>query len=353
MKKTLISLLKFLVFFGVGALILYLLYSNLNASYQEQCRLDGVPADECSLLQKLLTDFREADVFWLCMVLLTYLLSNVSRAIRWKSLIKPLGHDVSFWNSFHSIMLGYFANLGLPRMGEMLKPISLSRYEKIPFEKVMGTVVTDRILDFLMLFIVIGIALASEFDILWSWLNENMNLTEKGQSIFGNPIVQGILVVGVLAGLGVLIFRKRLMATNLYRKVEKIILGFWEGVISIRKVDNLAAVLGHSVFIWLMYFSMTWLCMFAFQPTEHITMIQGLMVFVFGALGMVVPSPGGMGTYHLMIMAGLTIYGVEAVDGFSFANILFFAIQIFGNILFGIIALIALPIINRDSPKGV
>ena len=82
-------------------------------------------------------------------------------------------------------------------------------------------------------------------------------------------------------------------------------------------------------------------------------MIQGLMVFVFGALGMVVPSPGGLGTYHLMIMAGLTIYGVEAVDGFSFANILFFAIQIFGNVLFGIIALVALPIINRDSPKGV
>lgn len=352
MKKTFINILKFLGFFGVGATILFLLFRSLNTAYQAQCELDGIPADECSLLQKLITDFQEADPFWLGMVVFVYIMSNVSRAIRWKSLIKPLGYEIRFWNSFHTIMLGYFANLGLPRMGEVLRPVSLARYEKLPLEKVMGTLVTDRILDFLALFVTIGIAMIFEFDTLWGWLSENLNLAEKGQSIFGNPFIQAIIGLGVIVIAGIFIFRKKLIQSTLYKRVESIALGFWEGIISILKVDNLYAVAGHTIFIWLMYFSMTWFCMLSFAPTAHITPMQGLMVFVFGAIGMVMPSPGGMGTYHFMIMTALTLYGIDKPDGFSFANILFFVIQIFGNILLGLVALFALPIINRENVEG-
>lgn len=340
MKKTLKSLLQFIIFFGVGFSILFFLYRRNNAAYQEQCRLDGVPLDDCSLLQKIITDFQEADFFWLGMVVVTYLLSNVSRAIRWQTLLKPLGYKISFWTSFHSIMLGYFANLGFPRLGEVLRPGAIARYEGVPLEKAFGTVVTDRILDFLALFVVIGISLTSEYSVLLKWLEENADLSSKIDGLL-NSVILKIGIGAALLGFGLLFFyRKKIMETALFEKVKTIALGFWEGISSIRKVDNLWSVIGHTVFIWMMYFSMTWLCMFAFAPTQEITALQGLMVFVFGALGMVVPAPGGMGSYHAAITAGLIIYGIPEVEGFSFANILFFTIQLFGNVLLGLIALL-------------
>ena len=352
MNKTLKSILQFLIFFGVGFSILFFLYKRNNAAYQDQCKLDGIPLDECSLFEKIVTDFQEADFFWLGMVIVVYLLSNVSRALRWKMLLKPLGYNIKFWNSFHATMLGYFANLGFPRLGEVLRPGVITRYEGVPMEKAFGTIVTDRILDFLALFVVIGIALISEYKALFEWLETNANLTEKIEGLLNSPILK-IGIVAILLGLGLLFFfRKKIMETALFEKVKNIALGFWEGISSISKVDNIWMVGFHTFFIWLMYFSMTWLCMLAFQPTAGISPMQGLMVFVFGALGMVVPAPGGMGSYHAAITAGLVIYGIPEVEGFSFANILFFTIQLFGNVLLGIIALIALPLINKSDERG-
>lgn len=340
-----------MIFFGVGFSILFFLYKRNNAAYQEQCKLDGIPLDDCSLFEKIVTDFQEANFFWLAMVIVVYLLSNVSRALRWKMLLKPLGYHIKFWNSFHATMLGYFANLGFPRLGEVLRPGAITRYEGVPMEKAFGTIVTDRILDFLALFVVIGIALISEYKALFEWLDTNANLTEKIEGLLSSPILK-IGVIAILLGISLLFFfRKKIMETALFGKVKNIALGFWEGISSISRVDNIWMVGFHTCFIWLMYFSMTWLCMFAFQPTSGISATQGLMVFVFGALGMVVPAPGGMGSYHAAITAGLVIYGIPEVEGFSFANILFFTIQLFGNVLLGIIALIALPLIN-DEGKG-
>ncbi len=340
MNKTLKSILQFIVFFGVGFSILFFLYQRNNAAFQEQCQIDGIPLDQCSLLQKIITDFQEADFFWLTMVVIVYLLSNVSRAIRWQMFFKPLGYKIGFWTSYHAVMLGYFANLGLPRLGEVLRPGAITRYEGVPIEKAFGTVVTGRILDFLMLFIVIGISLISEYDALLKWLEDNADLSSKVDGLINSPLLK-IGAAGTIIGLVLLFFfRKKLMETALFEKVKGIALGFWEGISSIRKVDNIWAVAGYTVFIWLMYFAMTWLCMFAFEPTKGITAMQGLMVFVFGALGMVVPAPGGMGSYHAAITAGLVIYGIPEVEGFSFANILFFTIQLFGNVLLGLIALL-------------
>ena len=101
------------------------------------------------------------------------------------------------------------------------------------------------------------------------------------------------------------------------------------------------------VLIWAMYYVMTVFALQSFAPTTDLPLVVGLVVFVFGALGIVIPSPGGMGTYHALVIAALSLYGVSGDDGFSLANIAFFSINIFCNILFGILALILLPIINR------
>ena len=123
-------------------------------------------------------------------------MSNVSRAIRWQMLLKSLGKPVRFINSFLATMLGYFANLGLPRLGEVLRPLSMSKYEKIPVEKVLGTVVVDRTMDVIFLLMIVSLAFLLEFDTLWGYLNENM-ASDGGGGLLTNPIVLGILGLGL------------------------------------------------------------------------------------------------------------------------------------------------------------
>lgn len=346
MKQFFINFFKFLFFLSIGGGILYLVYRKQNTAYQEQCALDGIPAGECELVNKVISDFAQADWLWIMMVLLAFVVSNFSRAIRWNMLLRPLGYRPKFRNAFWTIMLGYFANLGLPRMGEVVRAGMMARYEKIPAEKVMGTVVVDRMVDVISLLLIIGLTFLLEFDRLWGALAANMGGGDSGGS--------KLWILGLLLGLGgaavVLfwIYRRRFLRFALVRRLLKILEGFAEGLKTVRSLDRPGLFVFHSVVIWLMYYLMTYMCFFAFEPTSHLGPTAGLLVFVFGAFGILIPSPGGMGTYHFLIMEALAIYGISYLEAFSFANICFFSIQIFCNILLGLLALLLLPQLNRS-----
>jgi uncharacterized protein (TIRG00374 family) len=344
-KKILGNLLKFLLFLSIGIAIFYLVYRNQSAAYLAQCAQDGIPAEECSLIDKVVTDFRNANYFWILMVLLAFLLSNVSRAIRWNMLLRPLGYRPRFVNAFFTIILGYFANLGIPRIGEVARATTMAQYELIPVQKVMGTVVVDRVVDVLSILLITGLAILLEFDTILQFVNEQISLEER---LGGLPNL--LLWAGLLALVGVLLvwgFRRRLAQTALYQKIVHIVYGFWQGIQTIARLERPGVFILHSINIWFMYFLMTYLCFFAFAPTAHLSPMVALIVFVFGAWGIVVPAPGGMGTYHFMTQTALMMYGVSGEDGFSWANIAFFSIQLGVNIFVGIIALISLPLINR------
>ena len=350
MKKYIINILKFLLFLSVGLVILFLVYRNQNAAYQEECGLKGIPLEDCSLLQKVIDDFGTVNYFWILLVLLAFTISNFSRASRWVMLIRPLGYQPRLINAFLTTILGYFANLGLPRMGEVVRPATMARYEKIALEKVLGTVVVDRIIDVISILIVTGLAIVLEFDTIWKFVDEYVNLSEKFGGV-GNLLLIGLGLMVVVVGL-FLIFRKRLAATKLYQKVVGILQGFVQGLQTVRKLDRPWLFLLHSVNIWLMYYLMTYLCFFAFEPTAHLAPVAALIVFVFGGWGIVIPSPGGMGTYHFLAQTALMMYGVSGDDGFSWANISFFSIQLGCNISIGLLALLLLPIINKNyEPK--
>lgn len=347
LKKTLLNILKFSLFLSIGLVVLYLVYQNQNAAYEAECALRGIPEEECSLIGKVIDDFRGANYLWILLVLVAFTLSNISRAIRWNMLLKPLGYTPRLINSFLAVVLGYFANLGLPRMGEIVRPATIARYEKVPLESAIGTIVTDRILDVISILIVTAFALLAEFDNIWAFFVENASIGDKLDLLRKLAIYGSIALVAVFAIFWV--FRKQIMQTSLFEKVKEIAIGFWNGIQSIRKVDKVGLLILHSVNIWFMYFMMTYLCFFSFAPTAHLPAMAGLVVFVFGGWGVVIPSPGGMGTYHFMVMAALAIYGISGDDAFSWANIAFFSIQLGVNVFIGMIALILLPIINRGE----
>lgn len=344
MNKKIVNFLKFLVFLGIGVGILYLVYRGQSAAFQEQCAQEGIPVAECSLLEEVASDFRSANYWWILVVLIAFTVSNVSRAIRWNMLLRPLGYTPRFSNAFLSTVLGYFANLGLPRMGEVVRAGTMARYERIAVEKVMGTIVVDRIIDVISILLVTALAFLLEFDTIIGFVNQYVNLEGRFNATTV-AILAGIVLL--LAGL-FFTFQKRLARTAVYARLAAIAHGFRDGLLSVLQLDRPWLFLMHSINIWLMYFLMTYLCFQAFDPTAGLSPVVGLVVFVFGGWGIVIPSPGGMGTYHFLVQTALQMYGVSGDNAFSWANIAFFSIQLGCNVLLGVMALLLLPPLNRD-----
>ncbi|MBK6996316.1 MAG: flippase-like domain-containing protein [Lewinellaceae bacterium] len=340
------KILQFLLFLGIGVSIMAWVFSSQNAAFKEQCRLDGTPLDQCSLTDKLLHDFSTVNLWWILIVLLAFTVSNVFRALRWQMLLEPMGYRVGFANSLLTILLSYFANLFLPRMGEVVRAGSLARYEKIPVEKVMGTLVIDRLMDFLCLGAVVGLAFLLEGDTILAFISQRKE-GDSGGGFFQNPIFLGFLILSAMGALLVYVFWKNLAQIPLFQKIGKLLKGFLDGLKSVFKLKNPGLFIAYSVGIWVMFFLQCWFGLKAFPPTAHLGANAALMVFVFGTLGFVIPSPGGMGTYHALCIAGLALYGIGGSDGFSYANISFFAVQIFYNFAGGFLALWLLPKLNK------
>lgn len=345
MKKTLLNVLKFVAFLSVGLGILYYLYNSFSAKYVVDCMAKGHSASECNFGEKLVADFKSAKPFWIFMIFVTFTISNISRAMRWQMLIKPLGREARLVNTFLCTVIGYFTNLFLPRAGEVIKAGILSKYENIPVEKVMGTVVLDRLLDVICILIASFLALTLEYDKIWGYFGEPV------KAFFGRFGWQTLLILCVLAVGGIALlffFRSKFAETAFYKKISKIALGFKEGILSVAKLDNMPLFLFHTVLIWVMYFMMVYVSFFAFVPTENLPPVAALTAFVFAAWGIVVPSPGGMGSYHFLTVVALGMYGISEFDAASFSNISFCTIQLATNISFGILGFAIIGYLNRN-----
>lgn len=352
LKRAALNTLKFLLFLSVGATILYLVFQHQNKAFLNDCALKGIPGDQCSLLDKLWTDFQGVHYGWLVLVLFAFMFSNYSRAARWRMLVEPLGATPRFRNAYLTIYLGYFFNLLLPRLGEVARAGTFARYERIPVEKVLGTVVVDRIFDALSILIITTLALVLEYDTILRFAEAHVSVSEKIESLkilLWAGIPAGILLLALLW-----FFRRQLAKTALFTKIRQLLHGFWQGIQTVRQLDRPWLFLLHSINIWLMFYAMTYLAFHSYDPTSGLSPVAALMVFVFGGWGIVIPSPGGMGTYHFLVQTALAMYGIRGDDGFAYANIAFFSLQMAGNILLGTIALILLPLLNKGyHPKGI
>lgn len=336
----------------VGLTILYFLYQSQNSAYQAQCITDDIPTEDCSLIKKLVDDFRQTNPFWIVLIIIASFLSHLTRALRWNQLIESLGEKPRLVNSFFSVVIGFFANLGIPRIGEIVRATTLSRYEKIPVEKVIGTVVVDRIVDMITFILIVASTFFIEFDTISSKVSELMSMN-------GNADTSGtkkmIILLGLLVSMGFigLFIYLKFPENFLVKKVKSLVTGILEGINTIRTLKKPWLFIFYTISVWVLYFIMLYLCIPAFEPTSHLGVRAAVIIFVFGAFGFLVPSPGGMGTYHWLIIQALLLFNVKAADGFSFANIAYFTGQIISNAGLGIMALILMPIINKNyQPKS-
>ncbi len=349
------NLIKFALFLAVGLGLLYVVYQNQAAGFERECACKGGCAQP-NLLAKIWADFSGANYFYLALVAAAFLLSVLSRALRWAILIEPLGYKVRPLNGFFAIMVGYLINLALPRAGEIAKPALLNQYEKVPVDKLIGTIVVDRIFDVIMLLLVLGVSFIVQFDAIMGFLSGETRPTGEcvtPQTVEKSAFPWFWLLVGMgsVALLSLIIIAikwKQIQQSAFYAKIKAMALNFWAGMLTVFKLKRPFMFFFHTFFIWLMYFVMTYVCFWAYGPTLHLSASAAFLAFVFGGFGVLIPSPGGMGTYQLAVTAALVVYGVNSGDAFAFANISFFTINIFCNLFFGLLAYIVLPIYNRN-----
>jgi len=330
MNKKATAIVQYIFFLGVGIFLLWLTLrkSDLNA---------------------IARDLAGANFIFLVPATLMIILSHFIRALRWKILNEPLGYRPSTINSFLAVLVGYWANLAAPRLGEVLKCTILARYEKVPADKLVGTIVAERAIDVCCLVVIMLITLFSQYQLVGTFSAEIFRKFFSSQAGSVSVVKVGAVVLVLIAFVILFVWMfRRLSHLPIVNKTKNIFLGVWEGLISIRYIRQKGLFLFHSVLIWALYLYSTYMGFFAMQDMAKYGIKGALSALTFGSFGMIIPSPGGIGSFQYAVQQVIMLYGVSPEKGLSLGMLIWVA-QTSIVILFGTIAFVLLPLINKKK----
>ena len=306
MKESILKTARILLFLLIGIFLLYIAFRDIS-------------------IGELIVGLKSANYYWVALSLTFAFLAFLSRTYRWILLIEPLGYKPSPKNTFFALMTGYLANFIIPRIGEVARCGSLKSTEHIPADSLLGTVITERISDliallFLLVYIFfVNIGFFGHFiynNILFPFYLRIASWLEFSVFIYALVFIfllSLVLSYRVIAGY--------LRKFNVFRKIEKIAGGIISGMKSVMKLKKKFQYIIHTVFIWLMYYLMTWAIFMALPATAGLGGNAVMFILVIGGLGMAVPVQGGIGAYHWIVSVGLGLYGISREDGLVFATL--------------------------------
>ena len=305
MRKGILQTLKFLAFFSVGCLLLWIAFRSVD-------------------FKKLGDELKQADYSWLLLSILFGLFAFISRARRWVLLIYPLGFKPSTKNAFYSLMTGYLANVALPRIGEITRCVALGKKEKIPVDQLIGTVVVERTIDFFSLLTIMIILIFTSGNQIGQFLKGSLlaPIQKRVVDLFGNAwALWAILFLLAVITLFLMIrYKKNLRKIRFFSKLFDVARGIINGLKSITNLERKWEFIFHTVFIWVNYALMTWVVVFALESTSHLTFGNSIFILVIGGLAMSAPVPSGMGAFHYFVSQGLLIVnGIPVEDGLAYA----------------------------------
>jgi hypothetical protein len=327
-NKKILSAIQYIFFLGLG---IFLLWLTLRKSDWNT----------------ILHDLSAARYIFLIPATIMLLISHFVRALRWKILMQPLGYTPSLINTFLAVMVGYWANLAVPRLGEVLKCTILARYEKVPADKLVGTIVAERAIDVCTLVVVLLITIFSQYDLIGSFASEtfkNFFTSKTGDiSVLKTGAVLLIIVSFIVLFVWLL---KKLSHLPFVAKTKDVFRGIWLGLISIRYIKNKALFVFYSAVIWALYLYSTYMGFYAMKDMSQYGIRGALSALTFGSFGMIIPSPGGIGSFQYAIQQVMILYGVSPEKGLSLGMLIWFA-QTGIIIAFGTVAFLLLPVINK------
>ncbi|MDK2909375.1 MAG: glycosyltransferase 2 family protein [Bacteroidales bacterium] len=334
MNKTLRNVLRLVFFLSIGIFFIYLFLHNLSPQQR----------------QEILRAIGRANYLWIIISMIVGILSHASRARRWTILMEPLGHKPKYNNVFLAVFIGYFANLALPRLGEISRCGVLARYEKIPFNQSFGTVISERALDMLVFILLFFINLALQFHLISHYVDVHIYtpLYIKAEEAGHAGLLKWLIVGGIIGTLILIyVFRRRFYHLKTVQKIKEMGKGLWDGIWSIRYLDKPFEFIFHTIFIWVAYFLMAWIVFLSLEETAKLGFNAGLAVLVFGSIGIILVQ-GGIGVYPAIVAETLVLYGIASPTGYAMGWLLWTS-QTLTIIIMGAAALLILPLINHKS----
>jgi hypothetical protein len=336
LKKNFSSVLKILFFLAIGVFFIWLFLRQLS------------PEQKSEIWHSFIT----ANYSWVFLSIIIGILSHVVRAYRWRILMEPMGYHPKISNTLFAVMIGYLANMALPRLGEVTRCGVLNKYEKIPINNAIGTVIIERSIDMLVFILLFFINLFIFFDELNHYVDskvykplvERLNISNEAYFYLYLFLFFFVAIFGFF-----FLIRKRISHLKIYQKTKEVITGFWNGLWSVTKIKKPLLFIFQSLFIWVLYYAMIYVCVFSLPETSQLGPDAVLSMLIFGSIGIIVVQ-GGIGIYPAIIAETLVLYGIVNTYGYALGWLTWTA-QTLMILVAGVLSLILLPIYNKKTDE--
>ncbi|MGP2570471.1 lysylphosphatidylglycerol synthase transmembrane domain-containing protein [Ornithobacterium rhinotracheale] len=293
--------------------ILTLLVSILLAIALIAYSLSGIDFDQT------MDSLRQANYFWIGVSVVLGIMAYWFRSQRWRLLLEPMGYQVTAKRSFIAVCMNYFWNLLIPRSGEIARCTSLYALDKTPVDKSFGTVISERVIDMLCLMFIALMAVVTNIDLIKRLMSEVLITRDKAGDTGSS--LKLYIFVGTLTLIIILLyaFRNRIKKLSFYPKIREFIYGIQQGLKTIFQLKRKKEFIVYTLLIWIFYFFMTYVVVFALPETEHLGIADGFYLLLVGGIGMVIPASGGIGAYHSAMRLGFIVLGFSKEVGVTFA----------------------------------
>ena len=296
--------------------------------------------------------FSNASWFWLVLSLLASFSSHLIRSLRWRMMLQPLGYQPKAYNTFFAVMIMYMANMAFPRLGEVLRCTMITRYEKIPIEKSLGTMLTERLMDMICLLLLGAIMVFTQYGIIENYFKENYLNTSSESSMFSAQKI--IVIVSILLfviALGFVIYKKIQTGTSkIATKIKSIAKGLVDGVVSVKNIQNKPLFIIYSISIWVCYTLTIYFCLQAVPDTSMQGIGASITCLFFGSLA-IVAVQGGLGIYPIVVSKILMLYGTQESIGYAYGW-LSWVVQTVLVLVIGFISMILMANMNKEPDSS-
>lgn len=330
MNKRLFILLQYLFFLGLGAFLVWWSVKDIDSEKMNEIK----------------HALKNARLYLIAPVFIILLLSHYIRALRWRLLMEPMGYKPGKANTFFAVMVGYLANQAVPRLGEVLKCTLLARYEKIPADKLVGTIILERLIDAFCLLTVFGITLVIQPGLYSQIVNTIFNGDTKEETNKMPGYLVGLILIGIIAVIiGLWMILKKKSFNDLLAIIKKIASRVWQGLSTIQHLRKRGQFIVLTLILWTLYLSGGYIGFQALHQTQHYGIKEAFTVLSAGSIGMIV-TPGGIGAYAYLIEATMQLYGLQQSIAVAFGWLLWLA-QTVVILIGGLLSFIALPWYNK------
>ena len=267
-------------------------------------------------IEKVLAE--EMNWLWMLLSFPFGILAQMFRGWRWKQTLEPIGESPRKATAIHAVFLSYAASLVVPRIGEFTRCGVLRRYDGVSFAKALGTVVTERAIDTLLMGILALLTLLMQMDVFTTFFTRTGTSVD---AVIHKFSTMGYVVTAICGVAVLLLLHFLLRKLSLYNKVKATVGGIWQGIISLRAVNNIPLFVFYTLGIWVSYFLHYYLTFFCFDFTATLGLECALVTFVVGSIAVIVPTPNGAGPWHFAVKTMLILYGVADVNALYFVLI--------------------------------